>query len=345
MTPVDDSFLARWSRRKTEARARRGGTDGVEDASTAAEPDGSPGSAPGKPAEPGKRASSAQAGDDASAPRRLNGPPSAAKDVDAIAPKTDADFTDVNFEALDYSSDYSRFMQQGVPDTIRNKALSRLWLSDPMFTAVDPFQDYAGDYTDAAVVPAGGLKTAYRVGRGFLSEEEAAEWDKLGKSPEEQARIAAEVAVDIDAESPVQEDIRAMFAASEAYMGELYPAASNHFVPLETLMQPHVLFLVARRRGHAIGCAALVRAEDTAEIKRMWVDPGARRERVGARLLAALERAAQEDGISLLQLETGVSQPEAIGLYRKAGFVECAPFGSYSPDPLSLFMHKPLKEG
>jgi putative acetyltransferase len=41
-------------------------------------------------------------------------------------------------------------------------------------------------------------------------------------------------------------------------------------------------------------------------------------------------------------LETGVSQPEAIALYRRAGFRDCPPFASYKPDPLSLFMMKKL---
>ena len=66
-------------------------------------------------------------------------------------PMTEDDFKDVDFRALDYGSDYGRFMQDGVPEGIRQKALTKLWHSDPIFTQVDPFQDYAGDYTDAAV--------------------------------------------------------------------------------------------------------------------------------------------------------------------------------------------------
>ena len=54
-----------------------------------------------------------------------------------------------------------------------------------VFSQPDPFQDYPGDYTDAAVaVPAGTLKTAYRVGKGFLTDEEVAEWEKLGHPAE-----------------------------------------------------------------------------------------------------------------------------------------------------------------
>ncbi len=50
----------------------------------------------------------------------------------------------------------------------------------------------------------------------------------------------------------------------------------------------------------------------------------------------------EELGLSAIRLETGISQPEAIGLYRKAGFVEIEAFAPYKPDPLSLFMEKVL---
>ena len=43
---------------------------------------------------------------------------------------------------------------------------------------------------------------------------------------------------------------------------------------------------------------------------------------------------------SLLRLETGVLQPEALGLYRKLGYRERGPFGAYAADPLSVFMEK-----
>ena len=39
---------------------------------------------------------------------------------------TEADFADVDFAALDAKSDYTRFLQAGVPDSIRNKALRRM---------------------------------------------------------------------------------------------------------------------------------------------------------------------------------------------------------------------------
>jgi putative acetyltransferase len=56
----------------------------------------------------------------------------------------------------------------------------------------------------------------------------------------------------------------------------------------------------------------------------------------------ALEREAAKHGVTLMRLETGIKQTEAIALYRKHGYVERGPFGAYRLDPLSLFMEKQL---
>ncbi len=60
-------------------------------------------------------------------------------------------------------------------------------------------------------------------------------------------------------------------------------------------------------------------------------------------ILAALEQAARDEGVQLMQLETGVHSPEALALYRRAGYRERGPFGPYAPDPLSVFMEKSLE--
>lgn len=74
----------------------------------------------------------------------------------------------------------------------------------------------------------------------------------------------------------------------------------------------------------------------------MFVLPHARGMSLGKRILLRIEKQAREEGLSCLRLETGIHQPEALGLYRSAGFVERAPFGDYGPDPLSVFMEKAL---
>jgi ribosomal protein S18 acetylase RimI-like enzyme len=63
-----------------------------------------------------------------------------------------------------------------------------------------------------------------------------------------------------------------------------------------------------------------------ADLKRMWVDPTSRGLGVGRRLLETLEALAYEHGVTVLRLETNHALREAIELYRRAGFVEVAPF-------------------
>lgn len=81
------------------------------------------------------------------------------------------------------------------------------------------------------------------------------------------------------------------------------------------------------------------------EIKRMYVRPAFRGMGFAKRLLHHLSDHARAHGVSLLRLETGIHQHEAIGLYERLGFRRIAPFGDYKPDPLSLFYEKSLVEG
>lgn len=150
----------------------------------------------------------------------------------------------------------------------------------------------------------------------------------------------------IERETPLQDAAIALLKKSDAYMAALYPAESNHLLDPQTLAAPHIHFFVARWNGEAIGCAALVTGEDgQGELKRMFVDAAARGKGAGRALLARIEAVARANGLNLLQLETGGEQPEALGLYRAAGFRMRGPFGSYLPDPLSLFMEKQLQPG
>jgi putative acetyltransferase len=150
----------------------------------------------------------------------------------------------------------------------------------------------------------------------------------------------------IQIENPDQPDILALLKASDAYMEALYPAESNHLLDVRSLQAPEVTFIAARAAGQALGCGAIVKGpESWAEIKRMFVSPAARGRKLGRLLLQKLEALAVDRGATLLRLETGIKQPEALALYRSAGFVEIGPFGHYRPDPLSLFMEKPIGPG
>ena len=92
------------------------------------------------------------------------------------------------------------------------------------------------------------------------------------------------------------------------------------------------VFLVARdERRAAVGCGALRRLdEETFEIKRMYVRPAAREQGVGRELLGALEDEARRLGATCMRIETGPAQPEAIQLYKRAGYVAIPCWGAYA---------------
>jgi len=151
------------------------------------------------------------------------------------------------------------------------------------------------------------------------------------------------VSITIALEPPRQEGVLRLLDMSDTYAQSLYPPESNHLVDISTLEKPTVSFFVARNANAIVGCCALVEVGDgTAEIKRMFVDPAARGLKVASKLMNVLEAAATEKRLWAVRLETGIYQPEAIALYRKYGYVDIEPFGSYLPDPLSLFMEKRL---
>jgi putative acetyltransferase len=148
-------------------------------------------------------------------------------------------------------------------------------------------------------------------------------------------------ALTIRPESPDQPDVLPMIEALDAQMTALYPPESNHLLDIAALSDRAVTFLVVRDGDEAIGCGALLRdPRGWGEVKRMVVRSDRRGRGIGKRVLAELEVIAGAAGLPLLRLETGIHNDDALALYRAAGFVECAPFGDYKPDPLSVFMEK-----
>jgi putative acetyltransferase len=151
-------------------------------------------------------------------------------------------------------------------------------------------------------------------------------------------------ALTIRAEPPDQPDVLALIEAADAYANALYPPESNHLLDIASLAVPAVTFLVVRDSAEAVGCGAILRdPRGWGEVKRMYVRPDQRGKGVGHRLLAEVEALARTGSLTLLRLETGIHNTEALALYRRAGFAECAAFGEYAPDPLSVFMEKRLE--
>lgn len=83
------------------------------------------------------------------------------------------------------------------------------------------------------------------------------------------------------------------------------------------------VFLVARYRSEAVGCAGLrVLERHVAELTRLFVTAGARGLGGGALLLREIEEAARELDAQVVRLDTRADLIEARGLYAKHGYVE-----------------------
>ncbi len=98
---------------------------------------------------------------------------------------------------------------------------------------------------------------------------------------------------------------------------------------------PSGLFVLAHVDGDLAGMGGWRRHGELpgvadAEIKRMFVRPRFQRRGLARVLLAHLEHTARDAGVQRLVLETGPAQPEAIALYRSAGYTDVEPFGYYA---------------
>jgi hypothetical protein len=82
-------------------------------------------------------------------------------------------FADFDFASLDFASDYRRFMANAVPDDVRNRALRQLWSSSDLIAEPDELDEFREDFRDAAkVVPAALARSAYRIGSGFIDDDD-----------------------------------------------------------------------------------------------------------------------------------------------------------------------------
>ena len=129
----------------------------------------------------------------------------------------------------------------------------------------------------------------------------------------------------------------------DAYLVPLYPAESNHLLDIETLRQPEMRFFAAHRGGEVVAIGGCWLHGDYAEVKRIYVTPAARGLGLAKLMMQRIEDEAMACGRLIARLETGIHQPESLGLYRRLGYVDRGAFGDYpTDDPNSVFMEKVL---
>ncbi|MGC6453688.1 MAG: DUF3306 domain-containing protein [Candidatus Puniceispirillaceae bacterium] len=72
-------------------------------------------------------------------------------------------------EEIEDEAGLEAFMENGLPDRLRQMALRRMWRLNPLFRFADEMVEYGENYTDAATV-IDGMTTAYQVGKGYLQK-------------------------------------------------------------------------------------------------------------------------------------------------------------------------------
>ncbi len=127
-------------------------------------------------------------------------------------------------------------------------------------------------------------------------------------------------------------------AGAQAELAARYGSPDDTPLEAGVFDPPSGAFFVGYVDGRPLVCGAWRRRTDveafgtrvTAEVKRMYVDPAARGRGLARAMLAHLEATARADGAEAIVLETGLPQPEAIGLYESAGYTPIPGFAYYA---------------
>lgn len=108
---------------------------------------------------------------------------------------------------------------------------------------------------------------------------------------------------------------------------------------------PNGKTVLAWHDGTATGCVSYRRlSDDVCEMKRLFVPERLQGRGTGRQLCERLMAEAQQDGFSVMVLDTGRLQDEATALYTSLGFEECGPYHQYPPEvmPHIRFMEATL---
>jgi putative acetyltransferase len=101
--------------------------------------------------------------------------------------------------------------------------------------------------------------------------------------------------------------------------------------------------VIAYLNDQAVGCGCFKKYNEfTIEIKRMFVNPDMRGKGIAKKILSELELWGIQLGFTNAILETGIGQPEAIGLYEKLGYKRIPNYDQYAGMPGSVCMKKEI---
>lgn len=125
----------------------------------------------------------------------------------------------------------------------------------------------------------------------------------------------------------------------DAELTQRYGKAQASYQPHNIV--EHAEAIVALEGDTPAGCGCFRQYDcSTVEIKRMYVRPEYRGRGVACEILRRLESRAAEMGYRSVVLETGLGQPEAIGLYEKNSYVHIPNYEPYADMPGSVCFQK-----
>lgn len=137
-------------------------------------------------------------------------------------------------------------------------------------------------------------------------------------------------------------DFKTLVEALDEELWERYPAIQQNFAP-HNKVDASVRIIVAYLDDAPVGCGAFRAMEKTVmEIKRMYVDPNVRGRGIAKEILRALETWGRDEGFLESKLETGLNQPEAIAVYKRANYVQIPNYPPYDTITESMCMAKML---
>ncbi len=158
MSSREEGFLSRWAKRKAEVRETEA-----------------------RDAEQREAALAPQPGEDTSLSPASEGQPPATNETARDVPPDDEtrqrwieELEAIDIDTLTYDHDFTIFMKSWVPAPLRQRALRKLWTTNPALAVLDGLNDYDLDYTDAAM-QAGKVVSSYLPGRGYAALEEVVE--------------------------------------------------------------------------------------------------------------------------------------------------------------------------
>jgi GNAT superfamily N-acetyltransferase len=145
-------------------------------------------------------------------------------------------------------------------------------------------------------------------------------------------------------------DVQQLVAEVQAYYVSIYGGPDDSPIDHDEFTSPDGHFVLVRDDEGPVAMGGWRRRPDlderfgmtTAEVKRMYVTPRARRRGISRLVLDELEATAADAGVAMLVLETGVIQQDAIALYTSSGYTRTVDFGHYAESELSRCYAKRL---